>query len=132
MVLKPFAGHRIPLHRLQMWTGLKSQKVKSQKIAVYLAQLFHMLTEVEKNKNKNVKNVVGRIRTCAGRAHAPPTNVDRPKVTKSEITKDSCLSSIVIPHVYRVEKNKNKNFKNVVGRIRTCAGRAQWISSPSP
>ena len=26
---------------------------------------------------------------------------------------------------------KNK-IKSVVGRIRTCAGRAQWISSPSP
>ena len=30
-------------------------------------------------------------------------------------------------------RDKRKRKKNlVVGRIRTCAGRAQWISSPSP
>ena len=32
--------------------------------------------------------------------------------------------------VEKKEKRKKKN--SVVGRIRTCAGRAQWISSPSP
>ena len=44
----------------------------------------------------------------------------------------ACCQKIISRHVRMHQSQKTKEQLFVVGRIRTCAGRPQWISSPSP